>query len=220
MKRGPRYEAKVAGHLRYISGRPCKHGHVAERMTDTGSCVECRRVRDRERYARNPQKHLEKTKAWYTKNAGRARAKRVADYYSDLEKHREIGRKSSAKRRARLGPTIVEYERPFKRQWKLENPLKVQALGAKRRAAVLRRLPKWADLKAIELFYENRPPGMEVDHIVPLQGRNVSGLHVEYNLQYLTPTENYRKNNKWDPDSPISQAIACRTISTIHSIAA
>jgi 5-methylcytosine-specific restriction endonuclease McrA len=200
VKRGPRYEAQLAGRPKYTTDRPCKLGHLSERITATGTCIECRRLKERQRYADNPAKHVKKTKVWYTKSADKAKARRIADYWANPDKHREMGRKSAAARRKRLGTAIVEYERPFKQRWKQENPLKVQALGAKRRAAVIRRLPKWADLKAIEVFYENRPAGMEVDHVVPLQGKTVSGLHVEYNLQYLTPTENYRKNNRWTAD--------------------
>lgn len=56
--------------------------------------------------------------------------------------------------------------------------------------------PSWVDKEALKNIYDNCPKGMEVDHIVPLSGKIVSGLHVPWNLQYLTPEENKRKTNK------------------------
>lgn len=71
---------------------------------------------------------------------------------------------------------------------------------ATRKAGKLLRTPLWADLSKIKEIYKKCPVGMHVDHVIPLQGLNVSGLHVEYNLQYLTAQENIKKSNKYMPE--------------------
>lgn len=57
--------------------------------------------------------------------------------------------------------------------------------------------PKWADEEKIKEIYMNRPNGYQVDHIIPLKGEFVSGLHVENNLQYLSAFDNRSKNNSF-----------------------
>ena len=64
-------------------------------------------------------------------------------------------------------------------------------------AAKLERIPPWVDMDAIKEVYDQRPEGMEVDHIIPLRGKIVSGLHIAENLQYLTRSENARKMNAY-----------------------
>lgn len=89
-----------------------------------------------------------------------------------------------------------------------ENAAKVAALAMKRHTAKLLRQPKWADLHKIEAFYieaakltELTGIRYEVDHIIPLQGLRVSGLHVHNNLQILSKSENSSKGNKFDMEA-------------------
>lgn len=59
------------------------------------------------------------------------------------------------------------------------------------------RTPKWSDLDKIRQIYCNCPEDCHVDHIVPLHGVLVSGLHVPSNLQYLSIEDNLRKSNSF-----------------------
>jgi hypothetical protein len=74
------------------------------------------------------------------------------------------------------------------------------AKKAKYRATKLKATPKWANLVTIKEIYQTCPPGYHVDHIVPLQGKLVCGLHCEFNLQHLPASENLSKGNKFEVD--------------------
>lgn len=65
-------------------------------------------------------------------------------------------------------------------------------------------MPAWADKDKIREIYKQRPAGMHVDHIVPLRGEFVCGLHVEYNLEYLPEAENMKKSNSFNDGNHFS----------------
>jgi hypothetical protein len=85
--------------------------------------------------------------------------------------------------------------------WAKQNKGKANAKTARRQAAM--RIPLWADKSKINNIYriaaKMRKQGLNVhvDHIVPLRGKLVSGLHVETNLRIIDAVENIRKNNKF-----------------------
>lgn len=96
--------------------------------------------------------------------------------------------------------TNPEKCRTYTKRYRSKNSNKVRFWYACRRADLLKRTPSYANINKIEEFYKNCPPGMEVDHVIPLRGKNVSGLHVETNLQYLQKEDNRRKSNKFGED--------------------
>ncbi len=114
-------------------------------------------------------------KDYYNTEEGKSRL----DKYRNSESYQLVRKKAMSKYRKGNGKKV-----------KLANCIK-------RKSAKLKRTPKWANLKEITNFYKGCPKGLQVDHIIPLQGDNISGLHVLNNLQFLTPSENASKGNKW-----------------------
>jgi hypothetical protein len=90
------------------------------------------------------------------------------------------------------------YKKILDKNYLENNRGKTNAIKARYRANKLKATPSWSESKAIRAFYEACPVGYHVDHIVPLQGVTVRGLHVLANLQYLTASENCSKGNKYE----------------------
>jgi len=142
-------------------------------------CKRCERVYNNDYKEKNREKCLEYNKKWRENN--RTKTKEYNDQY---------------KRRNR--DKIKEYRK--------NNKAKYNAYHAKRRAAKIQQTPSWLTkehLDQILEFYKkaqrlSEETGIKhsVDHIIPLQGKTVRGLHVPWNLQVITLTENISKSNK------------------------
>ena len=108
--------------------------------------------------------------------------------------------------RAKWAAANPKLNRMVKEAWAKSNPAKRQASCIKRRAAKLNRTPNWLtsdDLWMISEAYDIAAVRTQqfgfswhVDHILPLQGKTVSGLHVPLNLQVIPWVDNVRKGNK------------------------
>lgn len=113
----------------------------------------------------------------------------------------------SARQKAKRNERREQYLQSMKDyRSKPENKAKRTSWQIKREKSKIMRVPKWLtteQLKAIELFYIKASRmstetniRFDVDHIVPLQGKNVSGLHVPWNLQILSHSDNMTKGNR------------------------
>lgn len=165
-----RTEALSQGLTFYYTGKKCKAGHVSLRYTSNWDCLECATFREKLRRDSSPSYHPQYVKA------NRQDIRRNARNYAERNR-----------------PKLLAYTK----QHRADNPELYRSYAAKRRAAKLQRTPPWADLEAIKTIYANCPEGYHVDHIHPMQGELISGLHVENNLQYLTAEENLRKSNSF-----------------------
>lgn len=201
--------AKTNKVIRYFTGRPCNKGHVCERLVSDRSCVECNRLKAQakrdamttdETYAHGVKYGYLK-KNWLLTEKGRISRQQTGQkyYINNLEKL-AIYRKEYN----------LKTNNFHSKQWKKTHLGAHSAWTAKRRAAQLQRTPLWltdAHHKQIDLFYWEAAEVSKVvgdfyhvDHIVPLQGKKVSGLHVPWNLQILHAKENLSKgNNHGDP---------------------
>jgi len=101
----------------------------------------------------------------------------------------------------------IKQNKEQSKKYRFDNKEHINAYNMKRKAAKLKRTPSWLtkqDYNNIKDYYKlakikEQETGIKyhVDHIIPLQGKLVCGLHVPTNLQVITATENLSKSNKY-----------------------
>lgn len=161
----------------------------------------------------NPDVAIKRMRQWRQDDPERAKLLNANSYQENKElkdtQNRQWAKENSEKMdtyKRKWDKDNAKQKTASRKAWKAANPGKVNAATAKRRCAKLQRTPPWLtkdDFLKIEEFYiearrltEATGISYEVDHIIPLQGKNVSGLHVPSNLQIITATNNQIKSNK------------------------
>lgn len=208
-KSAARVLARERGEKLYAPENPCAKGHTLRRVLD-GTCVECKREAERIRVAANRKKYnARKKQERATKLPLLAEKMRVARANESAEQ------KTARLEKAKINQRVWRKNNPghaglraAKKLYKQNNPGKVRADTVKRRLTKIQRTPKWLtadDHWIIEQAYElaalrTKMFGFawHVDHIVPLQGKFVSGLHTPYNLQVIPGVDNVRKANTFE----------------------
>lgn len=195
-----RDEAIRQGKTRYFLGTPCRHGHIAERITSSRRCVQCNVADNREWKKAHRDKCTSTSREWREKNRERVRAVKRSYYRAS-----ETDRSNQAARARKWLEENREKSRAASAKWRKRNLATAAAAAMRRKAKLLLRTPAWADHEKIRQFYDlarklTEETGVihEVDHIFPLQGKTVSGLHVHTNLQILTRQANRAKGARFD----------------------
>ena len=201
-----------------------KHKKMADGHINT--CKVCHHEKNKARRLANPDSRkveharLRERKGFMTREEYNAKRKEnpkgrkatCRDYaLKNTEKitaYRKQYEKENKDRIAARKKATLEQRREVKRAWVKKNLALVLSECAKRRAAKNNRTPTWLtefDKLKIKCYYQvaamrSQSSGQKwhVDHIIPLQGKNVCGLHVPNNLQIIPAIENMRKNNHYE----------------------
>ena len=172
----------------------------------TSQCKACKRAHDNMHYAKLETKN---SVAQYAKNRRTISDVKIAESvykktYNQLSYVKEA--KKLQQRVRRLNPKVNEQERVRSAEYAKQHPAQFAMKTRKRKLAKLNRTPFWLNdgqLLEMQSIYKYcaslRATGLdyEVDHIVPLQGRTVSGLHAPWNLQVITASANASKGNRF-----------------------
>lgn len=163
------------------------HKNVNRLSGATSSCKECFGLF----YKQNADKIKARSNVYRKKNEKRKKLSDKNHYSKNKQIYMNRAKEWGLKNPEKIKEIRSSYDRRNKKQKNARNALY--------RALKIKATPKWVSkdhLEEISRIYQNCPTGFHVDHIVPLNGKNVRGLHVPWNLQYLSAFENMKKSNK------------------------
>lgn len=218
----PKQKAKELGMKFYFTGIPCKNGHVSPRWVSSSGCAQCvyeRSQREETKAYQREYHHARKdAKAAYCKEYREKNLDRLKEYDKNRYENNLNGYKDRTLERAKEYYTEnrehvlysvkcyrernKEFIKTKSKEYYEENKTKyiIRAMERKRNLKHRSISNCYDDIKHI---YEQaallRYLGYDVhvDHVVPLNGKIVSGLHVPWNLQIIPAEENITKGNKF-----------------------
>ena len=178
------------------------------------TCKVCKQAVNNQYYLKNKDKYIQYNKDWVSKNPNKVKinTKKFRAIHKDKlltyrKANKELKRVYDNEYRKINKDRLKEYSKLYVKN----NRDKLNAIARNYQIKKMNALPIWASLGAIKEMYTDcvsiniaaKLAGCTekfvVDHIIPLQGKNVSGLHIHTNLQIITATENLKKSNKYEP---------------------
>jgi hypothetical protein len=208
-----RSDAKSLGLKRYMTGDPCKVGHVSERLVSNGRCMECDRASKKKMWVSDVEGNRAKKRTSYRNDAdaNRLRASEYRKANAELVRARDRkryaeNREARAVRDRLYRQSNIDAIRARRAIYDSLNQHMLRYHESRRRARKRNAMPDWfgeldelvwreaADL----VIRRRRATGIawDADHMIPIAGRKACGLHVWNNCQVIPEKLNLFKNNK------------------------